>query len=140
MMNMWRISKSWSGALVLMLALVVSLGVAGCQSKEQPLPNGQPKNPKPAAPKDVQELNNIRNHLIKVAADAGEAPADFEAAKAAYKKASKFNWPKDSHGHAYVYEKGTETAFKVYSLGPDGEPGTEDDVFPSEDVNTSMRD
>lgn len=36
--------------------------------------------------------------------------------------------PKDPWGNAYIYEKPSPTSFKIYSAGPDGQPGTEDDV------------
>lgn len=39
----------------------------------------------------------------------------------------------DPWGHRYIYRRDGDREFEVFSPGPDGEPGTEDDVHPSED-------
>jgi len=40
--------------------------------------------------------------------------------------------PKDPWGNDYVYEKEGNREFTIYSPGPDGQPGTEDDVYGGE--------
>lgn len=42
------------------------------------------------------------------------------------------NVPQDPWGNDYVYKKNSNRDFEIYSLGPDGAEGTEDDVFAEE--------
>jgi len=36
--------------------------------------------------------------------------------------------PVDPWGNEYIYEKPSDTSFKIFSAGPDGQPGTADDI------------
>jgi len=133
------------GACLMALILALSLlSMTGCKNKDDPPPPQSVENKKSkTSPEQKAQrfVNKARNYLIAAASKAGEAPADLEAAKAAFKAESKFNWPpKDPWNSPYVYKKGEGTNFTIISFGPDGIEGTEDDITPADDINKGMRD
>ena len=82
-------------------------------------------------PKDhkAQKLvNQLFNYCAGLCAATQECPADLEAAKAGIKEKYQFFWPKDPWGKFYQYKKIDDRTFDVWSSGPDGEDGTEDDI------------
>ena len=73
-------------------------------------------------------VNQLFNYCLSVCASQQECPADLEAAKEATQKQHKFFWPKDPWGKFYQYKKIDSMHFDLWSAGPDGIDGTDDDI------------
>lgn len=72
-------------------------------------------------------MRQLGNYMLGIASAEG-APEDLEAAKAALKKSNGLNWMKDPWGNPYNYEKTGDSTFRIFTSGPDGQPGTADDI------------
>lgn len=73
-------------------------------------------------------VNQLFNYCIGVCSANMECPADLEAAKEAVRTQYKLFWPKDPWGNPYQYKRIDVQTCDVWSFGPDGKDGTEDDV------------
>ncbi|MBQ9394860.1 MAG: type II secretion system protein GspG [Proteobacteria bacterium] len=73
-------------------------------------------------------VNQLYNYSLGACSANQECPADLEAAKEAIRKQFSIFWPKDPWGNPYQYKKLDAQSCEVWSFGPDGKDGTEDDV------------
>lgn len=73
-------------------------------------------------------VNQLYNYCIGVCSANQECPADLDAAKEAVRKQFGLFWPKDPWGKPYQYKKIDAQTCDVWSSGPDGQDGTDDDV------------
>lgn len=73
-------------------------------------------------------VNQLFNYCIGVCSSNQECPADLEAAKEETRKLYGFFWPRDPWGNFYQYKRIDIQTCDVWSYGPDGVDGTEDDV------------
>lgn len=73
-------------------------------------------------------VNQLFNYCIGVCSANQECPADLDAAKEATRKQFGFFWPRDPWGNLYQYKRIDVQTCDVWSFGPDGVDGTEDDV------------
>ena len=73
-------------------------------------------------------VNQLYNYCIGVCSANQECPADLDAAKEAVRKQFSLFWPKDPWGNPYQYKRIDAQTCDVWSFGPDGKDGTEDDV------------
>ena len=73
-------------------------------------------------------VNQLYNYCLGACSANQECPADLEAAKEATRKQFGFFWPKDPWGKPYQYKRIDAQTCEVWSSGPDGKDGTEDDV------------
>lgn len=148
--------------VVLVLVLSFSLAV-GCGKEAEKIISGgeSTKKNKGPDPKHVanepynrntkktdaervrDRLNDYHAYLIKGGATANP-PETLEAAIAVYNKAATpMTWVnKDKWGNPYQYkaEARGKYPFTVYSMGPDGQDGTADDVFPIGDKTNRKAD
>ena len=73
-------------------------------------------------------VNQLYNYCLGACSANQECPADLEAAKEATRKQFGFFWPKDPWGTFYHYKRIDVQTCDVWSSGPDGKDGTEDDI------------
>lgn len=73
-------------------------------------------------------VNQLFNYCAGLCAKTQECPADLDAVMAGVKENYQFFWPKDPWGKLYQYKKIDDRTFDVWSSGPDGEDGTDDDI------------
>ena len=73
-------------------------------------------------------VNQLYNYSLGVCSANQECPADLDAAKEAVRKQFGLFWPKDPWGNLYQYKRIDAQSCDVWSMGPDGKDGTEDDV------------
>ena len=72
-------------------------------------------------------VNQLYNYCLGICKN-DECPADLDAAKKAVKEQYRINWPKDPWGKPYQYKKTGDDSCEVWSAGPDGIDGNEDDI------------
>ena len=108
---------------------VVPSGEMGDVKLAEPVPPPAERKIEPEEEKAQRLIRQLTNYLM--AAAAKEAPADLEAAKAALIK-SNVEWPDDPWGTPYVYQNQGGRQFEVFSVGPDGEENTDDDIHVTE--------
>ena len=73
-------------------------------------------------------VNQLYNYCLGACSANQECPADLDAAKEAVRKQFGLFWPKDPWGNLYQYKRIDAQSCDVWSFGPDGKDGTEDDV------------
>ena len=73
-------------------------------------------------------VNQLFNYSVGICSAYQECPADLDGIKAALKEKYNLFWPKDPWGKPYQYKKIDDQSCDVWSSGPDGIDGTEDDV------------
>ena len=73
-------------------------------------------------------VNQLFNYCVGLCSTNQECPEDLDAAKEGVKKEYKLFWPKDPWGNFYQYKKIDDRTCDVWSMGPDGKDGTEDDI------------
>lgn len=129
--------------MLLMLGLVLTLGLMGCEEKkssgggssdkasgppaEHVTGPGKTKKVSSKEEKAAKVLRQLNNYLLGITSQNG-APADLAAAKEALQLWHQVSWMNDPWGAPYVYKKTGDNSFEIYSLGPDGKDGTADDM------------
>ena len=83
-------------------------------------------------------VNQLFNYCAGICANQQECPADLEAAKEATKTQYKFFWPKDPWGKPYQYKKIDDQHFDLWSAGPDGIDGNDDDIHVADSNRDSL--
>jgi general secretion pathway protein G len=83
------------------------------------------------------DLANIESALATFEVDTGRYPTNLEGLQALLSAPpGETNWhgpylqhpPIDPWGHPYVYHCPAKTSYELFSAGPDGKPGTADDI------------
>lgn len=77
-------------------------------------------------------VNQLFNYCVGVCSANMECPENLDAAKEAVRTQYKLFWPKDPWGTPYQYKRIDVQTCDVWSFGPDGKDGTEDDIHISE--------
>lgn len=73
-------------------------------------------------------VNQLFNYSLGVCSQKRECPPDLDALKDAINTQYGIFWPKDPWGKPYQYKRIDEQSCDVWSSGPDGVDGNEDDV------------
>ena len=73
-------------------------------------------------------VNQLFNSCVGACSANQECPADLDGAKEAVRKQFGLFWPKDPWGNFYQYKRIDVQTCDVWSFGPDGKDGTDDDV------------
>ncbi|MDX9720024.1 MAG: type II secretion system protein GspG [Myxococcota bacterium] len=139
-------AKALCTRVALLATLCSFLLLSGCEKSSsssgggtQPAAAASEGNHQHVAPSKNKTVETDREKAARVArqlasylmpeASSNGAPADLEAAKAALKVQS-VSWAKDPWGNPYAYVKTGDSTFEVYSLGPDGQPDSGDEIRP----------
>lgn len=73
-------------------------------------------------------VNQLFNYCVGVCSANQECPKDLAAARDGIRKQYGIFWPKDPWGNVYQYRRLDEQTCEVWSMGPDGKTGTDDDI------------
>lgn len=74
-------------------------------------------------------VNQLFNYCVGLCSAQQECPADISAAKDGLRKQYNIFWPnKDPWGNPYQYKRLDDMSCDVWSFGPDGKDGTDDDI------------
>lgn len=87
-----------------------------------------PGGVEPSDHKAQKLVNQLFNYCVGICGKQLACPDDLETAQKAVKEEYKLFWPKDPWGNPYQYKKIDDMHCDVWSLGPDGQDGTEDDI------------
>ena len=85
-------------------------------------------------------VNQLFNYCVGVCSSARECPETADAAKEAVRQQYGLFWPKDPWGKPYQYKRIDAQTCDVWSSGPDGMDGTEDDVHVSQNNRDDLPD
>ena len=83
------------------------------------------REPETETTKAQRIIRQLTNYLL--AEQQAGYPTTQEEAQTRLLENRKLKWPKDPWGEPYVYEMG-ESAFVIFSAGPDNTPKTDDDI------------
>ena len=93
-----------------------------------PVPPPSERIVEPEEAKAERLIRQLSNYMMGVSAELGRAPADLEEAREALHKSHGIQWPVDPWGTPYQYQSLEGRNFRIFSAGPDGIVGSEDDL------------